>query len=106
MMKNIFSVTALAAMASASTTYVSMESYGDYTVAELEEMEQMGTPIRLAVNPPNDFTHYFGIKLGENEPKWTAQVDESLPTFQLSPREILDSFKMTKGWNYWYVHSH
>ena len=99
MMKNIFSLTALASMASAL-------QYGFYTVAELEEMEQTGTPIRLAVNPPNDFTHYFGIKLGENEPKWTAQVDESLPTFQLSPREILDTFRMTKGWNFWYVHSH
>ena len=64
-MKNILSLTGLASMASAL-------QYGFYTVAELEEMEEMGTPIRLAVNPPQDYTQYFGIKLEENQPFWTA----------------------------------
>ena len=56
MMKNILSLTALASMASAYS----------YTVAQLESMEETATPIRLAINPLNDYENRITIKLGKD----------------------------------------
>ena len=80
MYKNILSLTALASMASARRKY-SKSTWSSFTVAELENMEQTGTPIRI----DKDYWRYHSIKLEleKDNPLWHASVDESLPIFRL-----------------------
>ena len=86
-MKNILSLMALASMASALS----------YTVAELESMEAMSTPIRLDVDQFNDVGHMIEIQLDADMTKWNASVNESLPAFELSHRQIRFESKVTSA---------
>ena len=86
-MKNILSLMALASMASALS----------YTVAELESMEAVGTPIRLDVDLLNDEGHTIEIQLDADMTKWNASVNESLPAFELSHRQIRFESKVTSA---------
>ena len=72
-------------------------------MADLESMEEIGTPIRIDIDKHFDQNAIY-LRLEEDEAKWTAKIDESLPVFELGDRMILDSNR-NRGWHYWGVAS-
>merc|ERR1719433_2144177 len=89
-------------MASAKAKYIK-DTWNSFTVAELEDMVQTGTPLRI----DKDYWrhHSISLELEKGNPLWNASVDESLPIFELDGRYIEQVSYDTFTLIYWTVRS-